>query len=175
MVLPPFHNQIKSRNHLGAQGVLYIDVEEAKDFAFRKGKSELTGRDLCEEALSDWEMLTQLQLSDTSCEVTCRPKYDTVGAIIVQVRAVQGTDCVTCGDRLKLFIRKLREDKSGESSGTSTSNRRRRQTDDSESTGSGLFISPSELANDPTYYASGAMNLLSSSLLVLISLFIILI
>ena len=134
---------------VGAQGILHIDVDEVQDYAFRKGKTEVDLKDLCREVESDWEILTNYSLFDNRCECACRHKYDSVGAIVVQVKAVTGTDCVECGERLRMFIQRLREDKAGDTG--DISNRKRRQTDDSGTRGSGLFISPSDLENDPSF------------------------
>ena len=128
-------------------------MDEVQDYAFRKGKSEVDLKDLCREVESDWEILTNYSLFDDRCEFSCRHKYDTVGAIVVQLRAVRGTDCVECGQRLGVFIQRLRDDKAGDTG--AASNRKRRQTDGSESRGSGLFISPSDLENDPSFQTGG--------------------
>ena len=152
---------------VGAQGILHIDVDEVQDYAFRKGKTEVDLKDLCREVESDWEILTNYSLFDNRCECACRHKYDSVGAIVVQVKAVTGTDCVECGERLRMFIQRLREDKAGDTG--DISNRKRRQTDGSGSMGSGLFISPSDLENDPSYQ-SQAYSLFASLTLTLASI-----
>ena len=118
--------------------------------------------DLCEVVEADWEKLTGFNIKDDKCELTCRPKYDTAGALVVQARAETG-QCTTCGNRMKDFITKVRE---GKSTNTVTGGRSRRQTDDSDY--SGLFINPSELTNDPSFH-NGAYSLMASSLLILIS------
>ena len=109
---------------------------------------------------SDWEKLTGFNVNDGNCELTCRSKYDIVGALVVHARAARGAQCVTCGNRMRSFIAKVREEKS---TNTVPGSRTRRQTDESEY--SGLFINPSELNND----LSGAYNLIASSLLILTS------
>eukprot|EP00800_Vazella_pourtalesii_P001182 TRINITY_DN10995_c0_g1_i2.p1 TRINITY_DN10995_c0_g1~~TRINITY_DN10995_c0_g1_i2.p1 ORF type:complete len:397 (-),score=91.49 TRINITY_DN10995_c0_g1_i2:45-1235(-) len=151
----------------GAQGVLHIDVDEVQEYAFRKGKSEVDIRDVCREAESDWEILTGYPVYNDKCEFTCRHKYDTVGAVVVQVKAVSGIDCVECGKRLREFIERLREDKSGE---VISESRRRRQTEGSESSGSGLFISPSELENDSSFQNAASSS--TASLLILLASFV---
>ena len=156
---------------LGAQGVLHIDVDEVQEYAFRKGKSEVDIGDVCREAESDWEILTGYPVYNDKCEFTCRHKYDTVGAVVVQVKAVSGIDCVECGERLREFIERLREDKSGEV--VSENRRRRRQTEGSESSGSGLFISPSELENDSSF--QNAASSITSSLLIIFVCFMLVI
>ena len=142
-------------------------MDEVQDYAFRKGKSEVDLKDLCREVESDWEILTNYSLFDDRCEFSCRHKYDTVGAIVVQLRAVRGTDCVECGQRLGVFIQRLRDDKAGDIG--AASNRKRRQTDGSGSRGSGLFISPSDLENDPSFQ-SRAGSLIASFTLTLASI-----
>ncbi|KAI6646616.1 hypothetical protein LOD99_12737 [Oopsacas minuta] len=151
----------------GAQGILHIDVDEVQNYAFRKGKTEVDINDLCLEAESDWEILTDFPLYNDQCEFTCRHKYDTVGAIVIQVKAVSGKDCVECGERLGVFIQRLREDKIGK---RISEMRRRRQTDESQSSGCGLFISPSELENDPSFQSSG--NTITKSVFLIIASFV---
>ena len=142
-------------------------MDEVQDYAFRKGKSEVDLKDLCREVESDWEILTNYSLFDERCEFSCRHKYDTVGAIVVQVKAVSGTDCSECGERLRVFIERLREDKAGDT--TASSNRKRRQIDGSALMGSGLFISPSGLENDLSFQ-SRACSLIASLTLTLASI-----
>ena len=143
-------------------------MDEVQEYAFRKGKSEVDIRDVCREAESDWEILTGYPVYNDKCEFICRHKYDTVGAVVVQVKAVSGRDCVECGKRLREFIERLREDKSGEV--VSENRRRRRQTEGSESSGSGLFISPSELEND--YSFQNAASSITASLLIIFASFV---
>ena len=150
---------------LGGQGTLLIDTEEVSEYAFRKGEDDMDLSELVSVAESDWRSLTGFPLKDDKCEFMCRAKYDTVGSLVVTVTAERGEDCTTCGDRLSTFINMIRDTKSD--SVANGGSRKRRQT--SESGSSGIFISPSELGNDPLFH-NGAYNLIASAILTLSSI-----
>ena len=118
--------------------------------------------ELVSVAESDWKELTGFPLKDDTCEFMSRAKYDTVGSLVVSVAAERGEHCKTCGDRLRTFVDMIRETKSVPVA--NGGNRKRRQTDGSGS--SGIFISPSELANDPLFH-NGAYSIIASAILIL--------